>query len=124
MNLVQNHPQAYLPGTHCIVDIHTVTGSLTDPFGLKQLWDGLIVELGLQKIGEVYHQFENGGFTAVVCLTESHLSIHTWPEFGYATFDIFLSNYLQVNDGKGEIITQRTADFLKASQINQQKIRR
>ena len=56
-----------------------------------------IEENNLQDVGSVYHNFDSGGFTAVVCLTESHLSIHTWPEHNYLTFDIFLSNYLKDN---------------------------
>ncbi len=35
------------------------------------------------------HKFEPQGVTAVVLLAESHLSIHTWPEEGYAGIDIF-----------------------------------
>jgi len=36
------------------------------------------------------HKFEpNGGLSGVAVLMESHISIHTWPETGYAAFDIF-----------------------------------
>jgi S-adenosylmethionine decarboxylase proenzyme len=35
------------------------------------------------------HKFAPRGITGVVLLTESHISIHTWPEFGYAAIDIF-----------------------------------
>lgn len=56
-----------------------------------------IKRFNLTSVGEVYHNFPNGGYTGVVCLTESHLSIHTWPERNYLTFDVFLSNYLKDN---------------------------
>lgn len=36
-----------------------------------------------------FHKFEPGGVSGVVVLAESHLSIHTWPEFGYAAIDIY-----------------------------------
>jgi len=36
-----------------------------------------------------FHKFEPGGVSGVVVLAESHLSIHTWPEFGYAAVDIY-----------------------------------
>ncbi|KJZ18682.1 hypothetical protein TW80_14425 [Loktanella sp. S4079] len=37
------------------------------------------------------HDFgERAGFTGVALLAESHISIHTWPEFGYAAIDIFM----------------------------------
>lgn len=37
----------------------------------------------------VFHQFSPQGVSGVVVISESHLAIHTWPEFGYAAVDIF-----------------------------------
>ncbi|MFN9500584.1 MAG: adenosylmethionine decarboxylase [Chryseotalea sp.] len=59
-----------------------------------------INRLQLNPLGNVYHQFPQGGFTAVVCLAESHLSVHTWPEYNFVTFDVFLSNYQRNNEDK------------------------
>ena len=36
-----------------------------------------------------FHKFEPRGVTGIVAIAESHLSIHTWPEFSYAAVDIF-----------------------------------
>lgn len=38
---------------------------------------------------EVAHAFEPQGVTALGLLAESHLSVHTWPELGYAAADVF-----------------------------------
>jgi S-adenosylmethionine decarboxylase len=38
---------------------------------------------------QVSRRFEPQGVTAVAVLAESHMSIHTWPEFGYAAVDVF-----------------------------------
>lgn len=65
--------------------------------------------LGLCRVGDVYHNFPGGGFTGVVCLTESHLSVHTWPEQHYLTFDVFLSNYLKDN----RAVTHRLYDAVR-----------
>ena len=46
-------------------------------------------ETGATIIGEIFHQFSPQGVTGVVAIAESHLCIHTWPEFGYAAVDIF-----------------------------------
>ena len=46
-------------------------------------------ETGATIIGEIFHQFAPQGVTGVVAIAESHLCIHTWPEFGYAAVDIF-----------------------------------
>jgi S-adenosylmethionine decarboxylase len=40
-------------------------------------------------IDAVFHRFSPHGVSGVVVIAESHLSIHTWPEFGYAAVDIF-----------------------------------
>lgn len=36
-----------------------------------------------------FYHFGNGGVSGVVIIAESHLSIHTWPEFGYAACDFY-----------------------------------
>ncbi len=47
------------------------------------------VELsGACYIGDIFHQFEPFGVTGVVVVSESHFSIHTWPEHGLAVVDI------------------------------------
>ncbi len=40
-------------------------------------------------VQDFFHQFSPQGVSGVVIIAESHLSIHTWPEFGYAAIDIF-----------------------------------
>lgn len=37
----------------------------------------------------IFHTFKPHGVSGVVVIKESHLTIHTWPEFGYACADIF-----------------------------------
>ena len=39
------------------------------------------------------HPFEPQGVTCFVALAESHISIHTWPEHGYAAIDVFMCGY-------------------------------
>jgi len=36
-----------------------------------------------------FHKFSPFGISGVVVIAESHISIHTWPEYGYAAIDIF-----------------------------------
>ena len=40
-------------------------------------------------LGERSHKFEPQGFTGLLLLSESHISIHTYPERGYAAIDVF-----------------------------------
>src|SRR5574341_1982148 len=43
-------------------------------------------------IDVVCHRFSPYGVTGVAILAESHISVHTWPEYGYAAADIFICN--------------------------------
>ena len=47
------------------------------------------MEAGSTIVASVFHPFTPQGVTGVVVLEESHLSIHTWPEHGYASVDFF-----------------------------------
>lgn len=40
-------------------------------------------------VKSVFHHFNPYGVSGVIVIAESHLTIHTWPEYGYAAVDIF-----------------------------------
>ncbi len=44
---------------------------------------------GATVVEEVFHLFNPHGISGVVVIAESHFSIHTWPEYGYAAVDLF-----------------------------------
>jgi S-adenosylmethionine decarboxylase len=46
-------------------------------------------DVGAHIVGESFHQFSPQGVTGILAIAESHISIHTWPEYGYAAADIF-----------------------------------
>lgn len=46
-------------------------------------------EVGATIVGQSFHRFSPQGVTGVLAIAESHISIHTWPEYGYAAADIF-----------------------------------
>ena len=46
-------------------------------------------EAGAAVVGSTFHRFSPCGVSGVVSIRESHLAIHTWPEFGYAAVDLF-----------------------------------
>lgn len=115
---------SYNPGLHILSTIYAAQPKLTDMAGTKAFFDAIIQENGLTKVGEVYHQFDNSGFTAVICLVESHISIHTWPEFGVATFDVFLSNFMNDNAGKCKQIHESTLLFFEAQKHDSKEVLR
>ena len=46
-------------------------------------------EAGAAVVGSTFHRFSPCGVSGVVAIRESHLAIHTWPEYGYAAIDLF-----------------------------------
>jgi S-adenosylmethionine decarboxylase len=114
-----------IPGLHIVAnfqvaDLHKITSF--SPF--KKFIESQILKHNLCSVGEVFHDFPMGGFTGVVCLTESHLSIHTWPENNYVTFDIFLSNYLKDNRAITQLLYDSVQKYLNATVLFEQIIDR
>ena len=109
-------PQAAPPnkiaarGLHILATFSAGEALLRDMEGCRACFHQAIATLNLHSVGEVFHPFSEAGFTAVVCLTESHAAIHTWPEHGIATFDVFLSNLTADNSAK----TRRFYDMVIA----------
>jgi S-adenosylmethionine decarboxylase len=113
----------YQPGLHILAEFSAVnTASFSASTACKLFFDKLVATYNLEKVGEVYHDFDGAGFTGVVCLTESHLSIHTWPEFNLATFDIFLSNYQKDNSDKVRAIYQEVLEFFEGAEIKKTEL--
>ena len=46
-------------------------------------------KVGAHIVGESFHRFSPQGVTGILAIAESHISIHTWPEYRYAAADIF-----------------------------------
>lgn len=46
-------------------------------------------EVGATVVGDSFHRFQPYGITGIIAIAESHLCIHTWPEYGYAAVDVF-----------------------------------
>ncbi|MCD6341562.1 MAG: adenosylmethionine decarboxylase [Thaumarchaeota archaeon] len=78
-------------GRHIIAELHGCDpGLLTDLEQTIEILREAVRVSGASYLGEFYRVFEPwGGLTAIVALAESHISIHTWPEYRYAALDIF-----------------------------------
>jgi S-adenosylmethionine decarboxylase len=85
-------PVTIPPGTEWVVDAHGCDPeSLRSPAALKAIFDRVVRELGLSAAGEpVWRVFPGeGGVTGLLLLTESHLACHTFPERGFAAFNLY-----------------------------------
>ena len=77
-------------GTHCVLELYGCADHLlNDEQFLKDALRRAAIEARSTLLGEVSHRFEPHGVTALALLAESHISIHTWPEHGYAAIDVF-----------------------------------
>jgi len=79
-------------GKHMILEVWGEPGSL--PFWNMDEAAAALVQAakdaGATVLSERWHHFGSGyGYTGVVILSESHVSVHTWPEKGYAAVDAF-----------------------------------
>jgi len=75
---------------HILYDLWVADGAMlerVDP------WRRILTEAaqicGFTVVGEQFHQFEPVGVTGILLLSESHMSVHTWPEEKLATLDLF-----------------------------------
>ncbi len=62
---------------------------LNDKARIEPLLRAAAAAAGATVVGAVFHDYSPQGVTGVVVVEESHLSIHTWPEYGYAAVDVF-----------------------------------
>lgn len=76
-------------GTHLLIDLWGAT-NLNSPEDIEQTLRQCAIESGATILHSHMHHFEPQGVSGVVVLAESHISIHTWPERGYAALDVFM----------------------------------
>lgn len=85
---------------------------LTQADALRDVCRRAVGEAGLTIVGDRFFQFEPHGVTGTVLLAESHLAIHTWPEAGFVTLDVYVCNYTTDNSNKAErVFTALEAAF-------------
>ena len=75
---------------HLLVEYHGCdSAKLNDVDAVKVMMEQAAKAAGATVVNAVFHRFEPQGVSGVVVIEESHLSIHTWPEAGYAAVDFY-----------------------------------
>jgi spermidine synthase len=114
-------------GLHLIGDL---SGCRCDP---QLLLDGerfrekcveFVNSSGLTIMGVSFHQFEGSGYTGTVVLAESHLAIHTWPETGSLTLDVYVCNYSADNSAKARKVFDAIIDYFQPTDAARHEIER
>ncbi|SFD54576.1 adenosylmethionine decarboxylase [Massilia yuzhufengensis] len=95
-------------GIHLLADLAGIDAALlTDPQSIDALLRAAAQAAGACILHSHFHAFGPGmGVTGVLLLAESHISIHTWPEHGFAAADIFMC---------GQAQPQRALDVIDAA---------
>jgi len=74
---------------HIIIELNDCPFErINDIQRLDQLLVDVAGALNTEVIAAISHQFQPYGVTALLIVGASHLSIHSWPEYGYASFDM------------------------------------
>jgi len=108
-------------GHHVLLDLYGIEPA---PLADLALIEATLTEAaqlaGARVLGTQLHPFGPGqGVTGVLLLAESHISIHTWPEHGYAAVDVFMC-------GDAEAMTAATliGERLRAERIEVRECQR
>jgi len=77
-------------GKHLLLELKDCdTGLLNDMDYLREALSDVARLIGATVIKDSFYQFSPQGISGVVIIAESHISIHTWPEYSYAAVDVF-----------------------------------
>lgn len=76
-------------GKHAIIDINDCKVNIDDLELIKKILLDSAKEASLNVVDIVFHEFEPIGISGVVVLAESHIAVHTWPEYNFVAADAF-----------------------------------
>ncbi len=77
-------------GNHVLIELRGCNPALLNDLNyIRQAMLTAANDVGATVVGESFHHFSPQGVTGILAIAESHISIHTWPEHGYAAADIF-----------------------------------
>lgn len=94
-------------GTHLLVELHGCHPELLKKLDfVKDTMISAAQEAKATVVEAVFHEFNPFGVSGVVVIAESHMTIHTWPEYLYAAVDIFTCG--------DEIRPQEAAEYIAA----------
>ena len=105
-------------GVHLIVDLHGAKG-LDDIDLIEATLRRCVDAAGATLLHIHLHHFQPNGVSGVAVLAESHISIHTWPELGYAALDVFMCG-----KANPDACIQILRDAFKATRVDVDEILR
>ena len=92
-------------GKHLIIDIKNIPNpeTINNIEKLKAIMDNICEKYEFQVLNKIEHKFEPQGLSIIYLLSESHMTIHTFPERNYIAFDLYTCRNYPNNDVYTEI---------------------
>jgi S-adenosylmethionine decarboxylase len=100
-------------GKHLIIDIKNIKNQdiINDIDKLKKIMDSICEKYDFNVLQKIEHQFEPQGISIIYLLSESHITIHTFPEKKYIAFDLYTCREYPNNDVYNEIHNYIVEEF-------------
>ena len=124
-----------MQGLHLTADLagcpsgNALLAPMTEPDALRALCIAAVDRSGLKRVGERFHGFEPApgaprGVTGVLLLAESHLAVHTWPELGQVTIDVYVCHRHADNSAAARALLDELVDAFAPAQVERHALRR
>lgn len=119
--------------TGCPVDRPAVRALMCEVGALRALCVSAVGAAGLRAVGECFHAFDPAeradrpgpvGVTGMVLLAESHVAVHTWPELGAVTLDVYVCNRGDDNRARAQALLHALIHAFEPAQTRQQAVMR
>ena len=95
-------------GRHLLVELYDCDREVLNDLDLiRDVMVKAAIDCGAVVLGDSFHRFSPQGVSGVVVIAESHLSIHTWPEYGYAAVDVFTCGTTVRPEKAAEVLIDR-----------------
>jgi len=95
-------------GRHLLLELKICNEEVLDDLDfLKDCLNEAAIQSGATVVGESFYHFSPHGVSGVVNIAESHISIHTWPEYKYAAVDVFTCGDDVDPEKAARLITER-----------------
>ena len=119
-------------GLHLIADLHDcrcTPGFLLDAPGLEAFCVAACTRHGLTVVGRLFHPFRDtagnpAGVTGTVVLAESHLAVHTWPEVGGVTLDVYVCNFSGDNSARAQALFAEVIAAFAPARLQKKEVAR
>ncbi len=125
-----------MDGLHLTADLHgcpPARPAMTDIDALRRLCLKAVQAAELSAVGELFHRFPvpagaaanaAQGITGVVLLVESHVAVHTWPELGAVTLDVYVCNVGADNSQRAELLLGELLKGFEPARVQRHCLRR